>query len=144
MSSGGGFWTSSWGRVVRQLGIYAAGVIPFVGAFASFAAKFADQQVFAAKTKRQPTAPVVARPATVIAPHGALFVEPGELSSTLPVPLDASINNGSGPANSLAGSRGFFETPDLQSVSKSPSLSAIYFALGAAIIIGVIIFLRRR
>lgn len=48
---GGGFWTSTWGQVIRGVGIAALNFIPGVGAVASQAVGAYDQQRFAALQK---------------------------------------------------------------------------------------------
>jgi hypothetical protein len=72
------FWYSTWGKILRKIGIIAAGFIPVVGSVATQAVKVADEETFKSHTRRDavdpsapptPSAPTVfdapARPAQV-------------------------------------------------------------------------------
>ena len=118
------FWTSSWGRVVRQLGVYAAGTIPFVGAFASVFVKALDAETFRRQQKSVAPAPP---PVPVVVP-----VRPP------PAPI---VRIKAGPGPPAAGLVPFGKTNDLQSVS--PGLGG-YVAIGAAILVVVALLILRR
>lgn len=165
------FWTSSWGRVIRQLGIYAAGVIPFVGAIASTVVKYADAQVFAVKAKKPAVAapPAPARPtqaqARIIQGQDVLFQTRQEADPTyregisglpyfpdeprmvvLPgtiLPNKTGVTVPPATTNGGASSHGFSDL--LQSVTggQAPGIG-FYFALGGVIVFALYLILSRR
>jgi hypothetical protein len=129
------FWQSSWGRVIRQIGIYAAGTIPFVGALATVVVKAADAETFRVKTKRAPMlAPAPAPPP----PPRAVFDR-----VTLFQPPPADIGDGIGPYGGGYGPGDFLKPPNLQTASDVKPTVGFYFGLGIVIIIVAVILWRR-
>ena len=76
------FWTSSWGKIIRKIGVYAAGTIPLVGALAQTIVKVADEETFQVKTKRRPIAPQPTQSATAT----TTLIQPKVTLTTGPAP----------------------------------------------------------
>lgn len=134
------FQNNPFGKLIRRLGIYAAGAIPFVGAFATVVAQWADTETFSKKiTKSSAPAPVAQKTTAQPAPTQATVADPLFTSAAPPsaVTGESDLVSGSGldswfPKPTLPGS------VDVTAPDPGKSLME-YMVIGFAVIIGIAI-----